>query len=252
MAGALLPRGEGVDEQRRRAGDEEPHVRRRLAREAALGQHAHVERGHAHEDRGARHRGDRRLGIELVEPDHGAAVDERAMHADEQAMRVIDGQRVDEYVTALLGRSPAPVVPEHQRVREQVAVREHCALAAPRGAAGVEDAGQVVPGAPGGRVHITAVRGALQQAAVPVLPQREDMARARLEGDLGDPAEIAGRADDDGGLGIADEVLDLGLLVGGIERQKDETGTQRRQVQQQGFNGLFDLYRNAAAFGKPE
>jgi len=71
-------------------------------------------------------------------------------------------------------------------------------------------------------VHITAVRGALQQAAVPVLPQREDMARARLEGDLGDPAEIAGRADDDGGLGIADEVLDLGLLVGGIERQKDE------------------------------
>src|SRR2546427_7377220 len=54
-----------------------------------------------------------------------------------------------------------------------------------------------------------------------------DMGHARGEGDLGDPAEIARRADHDGGLGIAHEVFDLGALVGRVQRQEEDRKSTR-------------------------
>jgi hypothetical protein len=66
VAGALLPVVEGLDQQRRRAADEQAHVARGLARERGLGQHAHVQRGHAHEHGGSRHARDDGLGVELA------------------------------------------------------------------------------------------------------------------------------------------------------------------------------------------
>ena len=138
-----------------------------------LGQHAHVQRGHAHEHGGARHGGDGRSGIELGQPDHLAAIQQRGVDGHEQAMHMEDGQGVDEHVP----RHPAPVVLEHHRVGQQIAVRQHRPLAAPGGAAGVEDGGQVVS-APGDWDMVVAkVRGPLQQAARAVVAQREHMLR---------------------------------------------------------------------------
>jgi hypothetical protein len=61
----------------------------------------------------------------------------------------------------------------------------------------------------GGRVLATAVGGAVQQRAGAVITQREDVLRARFEGDFADPAEVGGAADDDGWLGVADKIFDL-------------------------------------------
>ena len=213
--------------------------------QARLGQHAHVQRRHAHEQRRARQVLDHHARIELRQPDHLAAVEQRAVDGHEQAMHVEDRQRVDQHVAFF----PAPVVLEHLRVGQQVAVREHRALAAPGGAAGVEDGGQVVRAPRHGHVPVAAMRGTLEQRAGAVVVQREHVAGAGLERDLADPAEVAGGAHDHGRLGVADEVFDLGALVGGVERQEDVAGAQRRQVQHHRFDRLVDLHRDARAFG---
>ncbi|MNV31507.1 hypothetical protein D3C71_1228180 [compost metagenome] len=248
VAGALLPFLEGFDEQRCRACDEQAHVLHSLFVQTCLGQHAHVQRGHAHEHCGAGHGGDDGLGVELGHPDHLAAVDERAVDGDEQAVDVEDGQCVDEHIPLL----PAPVVLEHDSVAQHVAVREHGALAAAGGAAGVEDGGQVVGTAGHGLMLIAVVGGALEQAAGAVVAQGENMLRAQREGNLADPAEVAGRAHHHRGLGVADEVFDLGALVGGVERQKHVACAQRGQVQGHGFDGLFHLHGHSAALGQLE
>ena len=131
-------------------------------------------------------------------------------------------------------------------------MREHGALAAAGGAAGVEDGGQVVGAAGHGLVLVAVVGGALEQAAGAVVTQGEHMLRAQGEGDFADPAKVAGAAHHHGGLGVADEVFDLGALVGGVERQEHVARAQRGQVQGHGFDGLFDLHGHAAAFGQLE
>ena len=102
---------------------------------------------------------------------------------------------------------------EGLRVRQQVAVAQHRALAAPGGAAGVEDGGQVVGAAcgttgRGGRQH--EVRSALQQRAGAVVVEREHMRHAGLERELADPAGSCAGAHHHRRLGVANEVLNLG------------------------------------------
>ena len=57
-------------QQRGRAGNEQPHVARRFPREGRLGEEARVEGRNAHHQGRLRHRGDHRLHVELVEPEH--------------------------------------------------------------------------------------------------------------------------------------------------------------------------------------
>ena len=45
------------------------------------------------------------------------------------------------------------------------------------------------------------------------------MLRAQGEGDFADPAKVAGAAHHHGRLGVADEVFDLGALVGGVGKK---------------------------------
>ena len=78
------------------------------------------------------------------------------------------------------------------------------------------------------------------------------MPRAGLEGDLRHPAEIPARAHHDAGLGVADEIFDLGGLVGGIQRQVDVAGAQHREVEQQRLDRLLGLHRHARARRQPE
>ena len=87
-----------------------------------------------------------------------------------------------------------------------------------------------------------------QRTGVPALlrlVQREHVLRARLERDLRHPAEILRRADHHRRLGVADEVFEFGRLVGGIQRQVDIAGAQRRQIEEQRFRRFFDLHRDA-------
>jgi hypothetical protein len=62
VAGALAPVVEGLDQQRRRAADEQPHVAAGVPRQRRFAQHAHVQRGHAHEHRGLGQPRDHRAG----------------------------------------------------------------------------------------------------------------------------------------------------------------------------------------------
>ena len=54
-------------------------------------------------------------------------------------------------------------------------------------------------------------------------------------------------ADEQGRLGIAQEVADLADRVGGVERQVDGTGPQAAQVEHQRLGALLDLRRDAVA-----
>ena len=231
-------------QQRRRAGDEQAHVRARLARQRGLGQHAHVQRGHAHEHGGlaACARSSAR-GVELLEPDHLAAVEQRAVERDEQAVHVEDRQRVDQHVAV-------GCQPQYRfstcAFDEQVAVREHRALAAPGRAAGVEDGGQVV-GAP---LHGTCARRSCSAARSSSVPLRSSSSVKTffvpaLNASLLTQPKLLAWAHHHRRLGVADEVVDLGRLVGGVQRQVDMAGAQHGQVQHQRFDDSFGLHRDA-------
>ena len=165
------------------------------------------------------------------------------MNGHEQAMHMKDGERVDEYIAGL----EAPVVLERDGIAQQVAVRQHGPLAAARGAAGVQNGGEVIHPLVNRLVNVGMGRGTIEQAARAVVAQCEDMLRARLEGDLGHPAKVARRAHHHSGLGVAHKVFNLAALVGGIERQKHIARAQRGQIQQHRLDRLFDLHRHAAA-----
>ncbi|OQC06313.1 MAG: hypothetical protein BWX79_02115 [Alphaproteobacteria bacterium ADurb.Bin100] len=253
VAGALLPFGEGLDQQRRRARNEQAHPLCGFSREGRLGQHAHIQRGYAHEHGGLAHAGDDGPGVEPVQPYHLAAIEQRRMNGHEQAMHVEDRQRVDEHVAPAVrpsGSRPAPVVLQHHGVGPHVAVRQHRAFAAPGGTTGVEDGSQVVVVLDSRGVAIVAAGRALQQGAGAIVAQGEHVFRARSEGDLADPAKIFRAANHHGGLGIADEILDFGALVSRVQRQEHIACAQRGEVQQHGFDRFFDLHRHPAALGQ--
>ena len=132
-------------------------------------------------------------------------------------------------------------------VREQVAVRQHRPLAAPGGAARVEDRGEVVARALRRRVPCRRSGGPFEQAAAAIVAEGEDEGRSGGERELGRPDEVLRRADEDGGLGVADEVADLVALVGGVERQVDVAGAQHGQVEEQRLDRLLDLHRDPLA-----
>ena len=246
MAGALAELVEGLGQQRRRAGDEEAHAAAGLARQAGLGEQPHVERRHAHEDGRLGQPGDDRLRIELGEPDHPAAVEQRAVRGDEQAVHVEDRQCMDQHVAF----APAPVGLQRDGVRQQVGMAEHRALAAAGGARGVEDGGQVVAVALGRLVRLRLAGRGVEQRAGAVVVEGVDVLRAGGLGDARHPVEVPRRADDDAGLGIADEVLDLAGLVGVVQRQVDMARAQHRQVEHQRLDRLLGLHGDARAFGQ--
>ena len=248
MVAALLEIGEGLGQQRRGAGDEEAHLGADLAVEARIGQQAHVVGRHAHHHRAARQIAQRLLDVELGQPDHARAGQQRAMRGHEQAVHVEDGQHVQQHVVG----APAPVLVQHARVGREVAVRQHGALAAAGGAGRVQDGGQVVLPPRHGLETLRQAAGRVQQRAAAVLVQRVDMGAAGLVGGAPDPFAVLAGTHHHGGLGVFQEVLDLGLAVGGVQRQVDQARAQRGQVQQQRLGRLLGLHRHARTLGQPE
>ena len=154
-----------------------------------------------------------------------------------------DRQRVDQHVAF----APVPEVLQNLRVRQQIAVAEHRALAAAGGAGGVEDRGQIAGRLRRDLVRVGKMRGAVEQRAGAVVVQREDVRHALLEGELADPREVPAGADHHRRLGVAQKIVQLGRLVGGVQRQVDEAGAQGRQVQHQRLDRLLGVRGHPAA-----
>ena len=154
------------------------------------------------------------------------------MQRHKQAMHMKNRQAVDEHITL----APTPVVFEHLGIGEQIAVAEHGTFAAAGGAAGIDHGRQIVCLARGDGVHIAVLRGTFEQAALALVVQGEHVVRTGLKRQFADPSEIARATDQHRGFGIAQKILQLGALVGHIERQIHIAGAQRGQVEQHGFD----------------
>ena len=124
----------------------EPETNSRIAaagaaRERRLGEQPRVERGHAHHHGRARQqRRALRRASNFGSHSMRAPGQQHAVDRDEQAVHVVDRQRVEQHVAA----REAPVLDQRRRVRGEVAVRQHRALRAAGGARGVEDRGEIV------------------------------------------------------------------------------------------------------------
>ena len=140
MPGALAKLVEGLREQRRRARHEEPHRPAIVGAERRQREEARVERRHAHHHRRARQQRADFVGVELREPEHARARQQRAMAGDEQSVHVIDRQRVQQHVAA----REAPMPDERQRVAREIAMRQHRAFGTARGPGRVENRRDVV------------------------------------------------------------------------------------------------------------
>ena len=174
------------------------------------------------------------------------------MDGHKQAVHMEDGQGVDEHIPLACrptGCRPAPVILERECIAQQIAMCEHGPLAAAGGAAGVKDGGQVIGQSRYGGVLVAVLSCTVEQAAGAVVIQGEHMLGACLEGDLADPAKIGPTAHHHSRLGVANEILNLSALVGGVEWQKHAACAQASQVQHHGFDRFFDLHGHPTALG---
>ena len=254
VAGAFAPKLEGLGQQRRRARDEDAQLGADIGVEAVFLQQAHVIRRHAHHHGAAWQQGEHAFGVELGQKDLLGTGDQGAMAGDEQAVHMKERQRMQQHIApagfglfAPARITPAPVIAQHQRIAAQIAVGQHRALAAAGGARGVQDGGKVVAAPFDTTETIRLMRGTFEQGTGAVIAEGVHMPNAVLERELGQPWEIVRRTNEDRGFGVADEVGDLGLLVGGVERQIDETRAQTGQVKHQRLDRFFGLAGDARA-----
>jgi hypothetical protein len=171
-------------------------------------------------------------------------VGEDAVDGDEQPVGVEHGKGVQQDV---VGReAPGPV--QRGGVRRQVAVAEHGALGPARGAAGVQDGGQVA------RFHWDVVellrlpgRGLGQGARAGGVSGKHDRCP---HGEGG-----AGVAHEDRGVRVGDHVGHLLVAVGRVHGEEDGAGPEAGQVGQDGERRLLDLDRDPVAgtdAGRPQ
>ena len=225
MAGLVGEGTMGLGEERRRAGDEDADMGGRLPVEAGMLEEAGVEGRNAHHRRRLGQAAHHLVGVEFREEDHGAAGQQKGVGRREEAVGVIDGKGVKEDVA--VGETPG--LDESKRIRGEVAVGQHRALGTPGGAGGVEDGDEIVPadrgvgeiGALGRhRFHERAVAGGAEG-------ERRGDAVATAEGtDL-----VAARRsrDDHFRFGVADEIVEFGERIGGVQGQVDRAEAERRQ-----------------------
>ncbi len=247
MPGAGGPLAVRVGEEGGGARHEQAHVGGRCGRQAGVVEEARVERGHPHHRGGLRHQAQRLVGVEAGHQDHRAAVAERDVGGDEQAVGVEHGQRVEEAV----GRGEAPECGEGFRVGDQVAMGEHGALGTARGARGIEQRGEVgVAAGDCGRQGRGSVRG-LGEGAIPGRAQGgEGSATARRHGSarvgVGRVGEEQPRA------AVGHKVVEFRGRVGRVEREEDRARHHAGGVKGQRVGRFRHLCRDAVARGDAE
>ena len=115
---------ERLGQQRRRARNEESHGAAVVRAERRQRQEPRIESRDPHHRGGARQQRADFLGVELREPEHPRARQQRAVTRDEQSVHVIDRQRVQQGVAA----GEAPDLNQRQRVAREIAMGEHRAF----------------------------------------------------------------------------------------------------------------------------
>ena len=248
VAAARLEGLEGLDEQRRRARDEEPHVAAGLAVERGLGQQARIEGRHAHHDRGAWQQADHGLGVEARQEQHLRTAQQNGVARHEEAVGVIDRQGVEQHVVG--GKAPEPR--QGIGVGAQVAVAEHRAFRPAGGPRGVENPGQVVGlerRAVEVRIEAMAALDQRARAARIQCEERRDAVGARQRANLLGACRVG---DHHAWLRVTQKIVDLGRAIGRIERQVGGTDPQAGKVKQQGRGRFFDLCGDAVALRHAE
>jgi len=173
------------------------------------------------------------------EPQHPRSGQQNAVHGNEQSVDVIDGQRMQQHVA--LGE--APLADERQRVRREIAVREHRALGPARGAGRVEQRREVVGRASDrGELGRQVVCGCEQRAAIGIEGEERGVGRKR-----GDLLACVRAGDDHLGLRVAEKIAELAFPVRGVERQVDQPRAQTREVEGEHRGVLVRLHRDAIA-----
>ncbi len=228
-----------LGEQRRRARDEQPHVRvdgLASGRDAAGGACRRSARPSSHVARGMSRitSSASNFGRKIID----AAGHQRDVDRHEQAVGMIDRQRVEQHVLA--GEAPGS-----RAASRAFEARLSCVSIAPLerpGRAGrVEDRGEIV-----GRARNVGEarrrRGRGQSISVPS-PVRHRASRHRLHAALRargrDRLALAGLADHKARLGVADEIIELGGRIGGVERQIDRAGPQRSRDRAARLRAIF-------------
>ena len=125
---------------------------------------------------------------------------------------------------------------------------EHGAFGTPGRSRRVQHAGEII-GAARHRCQLVGCTGLVRQAprAVGVEGEERDGLVAGGDGERLDPRTVT---DEDGGLGVADEVLDLGWGVPGVEGDEGEAGTHTGEGERERFGGLLHLDGDAVAGGR--
>ena len=125
--------------------------------------------------------------------------------------------------------------------------RQHRALGAAGGAGRVEDGGEIV----GLARHVGEIRRRLARlrrsaSPCPLASSVSTAATPRFAAISASPSRFAG-SQTTSRLGVADEIVELGQRIGGVERQEDRAGPQHGEIEQQIFRRLLDLHRDAVA-----
>ena len=183
------------------------------------------------------------FGIEFRQEDHRGAGEQRDVARHEQAVGVIDRQRVDQHV--LVGE--APVVDQRQRIRREIIVRQHRALGTARWCRRCRGSRRDRRW----RARRSTNSGfALAAASVsdplPSAPERLDPG-ADLGRDRADACGLRGIAHHQRRLGVGDEIFEFVERIGGVERQIDRAGAHRREIEHEARHRFFGLRGDAVA-----
>ncbi len=174
VTGSFFPLREGIDQHRCRTGNEQPHACTSGFVQPRQCQQTRIESRHPHQHGGTRHVCQHPCRVKPAVPTHLAAAEQRTVDCHKQAMHMKNGQRMNQHIANL----PTPVVIQHTCIAQQIAMAQHRPFAAPRGATGVDDGGDVIGFAVNRCVQITVVRSALQQTACALVIQRDHIGRA--------------------------------------------------------------------------
>ena len=207
MTGARPHGRVGRRGQRRGARGHEPQPGGRFLVERGLGEQAYVVGGHCHQHGAARHQRDRIRSVEPLRQQHAGAAGQRAVQCDEEAVRVVQRQHVQDGVRC----GEAPGIDKRPCVVRQVAVGQQRTLGPPGRAGRVEQRGRVA--GPAGDV-------------LPVRPG------------AGLDVELAHVAHDERRLGVGDHVADLVVGRTRVHRKVHRPGAQAGQVQRHRFRRL--------------
>jgi hypothetical protein len=241
VSGARLPFAMSVREQWRRARNEQPLMLGGFAVERGLAQQRRVE-GRPHKHGGACHQLDDQVGIKCRQKDHRGASEQRDVAGHEQAVGMIDRQRVDQHV--LVGK--APVIDQAERVGREIVMRQHRTLGAASGAGRIEDGGEIVVGARNDCELRARLGRGLGERSLAIRSERHD-----LGADFGcnrrDALRLGRVTHHYRGLGIGHEVFELVQRVGGVERQIYRAGVHGRQIKHETRDRFLGLCGDAVA-----